>query len=169
MAIDNIRTAVPQRPMDTYSVSTPYGILTISNGGRTILFELYEDIHQSRHNTALFTYLQQLLKQGIARWNTDHLHVPGRDRTLSLRRGKTKLDLVYEHRGKLYECELKTSREIGLDTTAQQLKEMAKHCENLTVLVPRGCIEDMATVLHLINLAHQIRVAPYDMTEDNGD
>lgn len=152
----------PARPMDTYTVSTPYGTVTISDGGRTITFELYSDIRQSTHNAALFAYLQKLLKQGVTRYNIDHLNLVGRDRTLSLARGKAKLDLVYEHQGKLYECELKTSREIGLDLTAQQLIELVKHCEHLIVLVPRGCIEEMATILHMINLDHRIAIQPYD-------
>lgn len=157
-----IETPTPRRPMDTYTVSTPYGTVTISDGGRTVTFELYSDIRQSRHNTALFAYLQHLKKQGITQYNTDHLNVPGRDKRLSLTRGKAKLDLVYLQAGKTYECELKTSREIGLDLTAIQLKEFAKYCEHLIVLVPRGCIEEMSTILHMINLDHRITIQPYD-------
>lgn len=148
--------------MDTYTVSTPYGTVTISDGGRTVTFELYSDIRQSRHNTALFAYLQQLIKKGITRFNTDHLNLTGRDKSLSLIRGKAKLDLVYENKGKIYECELKTSREIGLDVTAIQLKEFVKHCEHLILLVPRGCIEEASTILHMINLSHHIAIQPYD-------
>lgn len=166
MVYAEIEAPTPARPMDTYTVSTPYGTVTISDGGRKVSFELYSDIHQSRHNTALFAYLQQLKKQGVIRYNTDHLNIVGRDRTLGLKRGKAKLDLVYEFRGKTYECELKTSREIGLDLTATQLTEFAKHCERLIVLVPRGCIEEMATILHMINLDHRIAVQPYDSVED---
>ena len=72
-----IETPTPARPMDTYSVSTPFGIVTISDGGRKITFELYSDVRQSRHNTALFTYVQYLLKSGLTRFNTDHLNIPG--------------------------------------------------------------------------------------------
>ncbi|GAI83458.1 unnamed protein product, partial [marine sediment metagenome] len=68
--------------------------------------------------------------------------------------------------GKLHECELKTSREIGLDITAIQLKELAKHCEQLTVLVPRGCMEEMSTILNMINLVRLITIQPYDSFED---
>jgi len=166
MVYQQIETPMPARPMDTYTVSTPYGIVTISDGGRTVTFELYSDIRQSRHNTALFTYVQHLLKTGLTRFNTDHLKVPGRDRTLSLTRGKAKLDLAYIKNGKLYECELKTSREIGLDLTAIQLKEFVKYCERLILLVPRGCIEEMSTILHMINLDRQIAIQPYDSLED---
>jgi len=152
----------PQRPMDTYTVSTPFGTVIISDGGRKVSFELYSDIRQSRHNQALFTYIQQLGKQGVTQFNTDHISIAGRDRRYSLSRGKAKLDLVYVKNDKTYECELKTSREIGLDITAIQLRELAKHCERLTVLVPRGCIDEMATILQMINLSQRVAIAPYD-------
>ena len=166
MVYPRIETPTPTRPMDTYTVSTPYGTVTISEGGRKVTFELYSDIRQSRHNQALFAYLQHLKKQGVTRFNTDHLNLAGRDRTLSLTRGKAKLDLVYVQRGKTYECELKTNREIGLDLTARQLIELAKHSEHLIVLVPRGSMEEMSTILHMINLDHQIAIQPYDSFED---
>ena len=166
MVYPGIETPTPARAMDTYTVSTPYGTVTISDGGRKVTFELYSDIRQSRHNTALFAYLQQLKKQGVTQYNTDHLNLAGRDKTLSLTRGKAKLDLVYVQRGKTYECELKTNREVGLDITAQQLTELAKYCEHLIVLTPRGSMEDMATILHMINLDHRIAVQPYDEFED---
>jgi len=156
----------PGRPMDTYTVSTPFGTVIISDGGRKVAFELYSDIRQSRHNQALFTYIQQLLKQGVTQFNTDHITIAGRDRRFSLTRGKSKLDLVYVQDGQTYECELKTNREVGLDITAIQLKELAKHCERLIVLVPRGSMEEMTTILHMINLDHHIAVAPYDGSQD---
>lgn len=164
-----IRLEAPTAAMDTYSVSTPYGTLTISQGGRHIAFDLYSDVRQSRHNAALFSYLQQLRKQGITRWNTDHIKVVGRDRLLPLTRGKAKLDLVYYWRGKLFECELKTSREIGLDVTARQLTELAKHCENLVLLVPTGCLDEAATITHMINLDHQLTISPYDYFGEEED
>ncbi len=161
-----IETPTPTHPMDTYTVSTPYGTVIISDGGRRVVFELYSDIRQSKHNTALFTYISQLQKQGVTQFNTEHITIAGRDRRLSLTRGKAKLDLVYVKNGKTYECELKTSREVGLDRTAQQLQEYAKHCEHLILLVPRGCIEDANTILNMINLQHRIAVQPYDSFED---
>ena len=156
----------PSRPMDTFTVSTPYGTVTISDGGRTVTFELYSDIRQSRHNAALFAYLQHLKKQGVTRYNLDHLNLAGRDKSLSLTRGKAKLDLVYVQQGKTYECELKTNREVGLDLTAQQLIELAKHTEHLIVLVPRGSMGEMITILQMINLTHRIAVQPYDEFEN---
>ncbi|MBA7572898.1 hypothetical protein ES708_14685 [subsurface metagenome] len=152
--------------MDTYTVSTPFGTVIISNGGRKVAFELYSDIRQSRHNQALFTYIQYLQKQGVTQFNNDHISIAGRDKRLSLARGKARLDLVYVHGGKTYECELKTSREVGLDLTAIQLGELAKYCEHLIVLVPRGKTEEMATILSMINLQHRITIQSYDDFED---
>lgn len=165
---NQIETQTPHKAMDTYTVSTPYGTVIISDGGRKVAFELYSDVRQSRHNAALFTYIQQLLKRGVTQFNTDHITIAGRDRRLRLNRGKARLDLVYIYEGKTYECELKTNREIGLDLTAQQIREFVKHCEHLIVLVPRGSMEEMATILHMINLDHHVAVQPYDNT-DNKD
>jgi hypothetical protein len=161
-----IRLDQPHAPMDAYTLSTPFGTVTISEGGRKVTFDLYSDVRQSRHNVALFGYIQQLRKKGVTQFNSDHIQIVGKDRRLSLVRGKAKLDLVYYFRGKQYECELKTSREIGLDVSARQLTELAKHCENLILLVPRGCLEEAATITNMINLDHKLTIQPYDEVED---
>ena len=153
---------------DTYAVSTPYGIVYISDSGRKITFQLHEDVRESIHHKALFGYVQQLRKRGIVKYNVAHLDLPGLDKSLNLRRGKAILDLAYEYRGKLYECELKTHREIGLDRTAQHLTELARYSENLIVLVPRGAMEEMRTILGMINLIDQVKVDCYDSQEDEG-
>ncbi|MBA7587276.1 hypothetical protein ES708_29301 [subsurface metagenome] len=162
-----ISQPAPRRPMDTYTVSTPFGTVIISDGGRKVAFELYSDIRQSRHNQALFTYIQQLLKQGVTQYNVDHIALAGSDRRLSLQRGTARLDLVYTWQGTTYECELKTSREVGLDLTARQLKELAKYCEHLVLLVPRGCIEEARTIVTMINLDQNISIRPYDSSEED--
>jgi hypothetical protein len=168
--MENKSLPLPQiRPQDAYSLSTPYGVVTIAHDGRSITFELFSDVRQSIHNTALFNYLQRLKQQGITRYNTDHLNIKGRDRTLSLDRGKARLDLVYEQRGKLIECELKTRREIGLELTARQLTELVKRCENLQLLVPRGCTEEAAIILNMLNLDHRITIVAYDYVEEGED
>ncbi|MBA7552711.1 hypothetical protein ES705_45283 [subsurface metagenome] len=127
MAYQEIETPAPARPMDTYTVSTPFGTVIISDGGRKVAFELYSDIRQSRHNQALFTYIRQLQKQGVSQFNTDHITIAG---------------------------------------TAIQLKELAKHCERLIVLVPRGKMEEMSTILHMINLDQCTAIEPYDSFDD---
>src|SRR3972149_10025276 len=152
-------------PQDTYSLATPYGIVTISNGGRRVEFELFSDVKQSVHNTALFGYLQRLRQCGITRYNSDHVYIRGRDRTLDLTRGKARLDLAYEDKGRIMECELKTRRELGLETTAIQLKEFVKHCEHLQLLVPRGCLEEAATILGMLNMDSRVTIVPYDYVE----
>jgi len=164
--MDGVGFSQRRQPIDAYSVSTPYGVVTVSDGGRTVTYQLYPDVRQSKHNVALFAYVQELRKRGITRFNTDHLNLTGRDRTLALTRGKAKLDLVYEDKGRIYECELKTSREIGLDVTAQQLTEFAKQCEHLWLLVPQGCLEEAATIVNMINITPKISIIPYDYRED---
>ena len=153
---------------DTYAVSTPFGVVYIADSGRKITFQLHDDVRESSHTKALFGYVQQLRKRGIVKYNVAHLDLPGLDKSLNLRRGKAILDLVYEHRGKLYECELKTHREIGLDRTAQHLTELARHSQNLIVLVPRGGMEEMTTILTMINLRDRIAVDSYHWQEDEG-
>jgi hypothetical protein len=159
--------ATPTKFADAYSLATPYGTVTVSQGGRSVAFELYSDVRQSMHTSALFSYLQRLRQKGVSRFNTDHIHINGRDRTLDLNRGKARLDLIYEQHGKLVECELKTRREIGLEVTAQQLIELTKHCERLHLLVPRGCLEEAATILGMLNLDHKIIIEQYDFLEED--
>jgi len=159
----------PGEAMDETAISTPFGTVVISKGGRQITFSLYSDVRQSRHNVALFGYVQRLIKGGVTRFNADHIRVVGRDRTLALTRGKAKLDLVYYRNGKVYECELKTSREIGLDVTAIQLTELCRHVDDLTLLIPRGRLEEANTVCGLINLSHKITLEAYDGLDEDGD
>lgn len=159
----------PGATMDDYSIPTPFGMVTISRGGRRVTYDLHPGIKQSRHNVALYGYIERLLKDGVTRLNTSHIRVRGRDKTLSLTRGKAKLDLVYYRQGRVYECELKTSREIGLDVTAVQLTELCRHVDELTLLVPRGRLEEAHTIVQLINLKHQITIVPYDGTDADED
>ena len=167
MVYDSITYKQPGRRGDTYAVSTPYGVVYISDSGRKITFQLHDDVRESIHNKALFTYVQQLRHRGIVKYNVAHLDLPGLDKSLDLHRGKAILDLVYYHRGKLYECELKTHREIGLDRTAEQLTEFCKYCQNLIILVPRGGMEEMSTILSLINLADSATVDCYDLPSED--
>ncbi len=159
----------PGATMDEYAVSTPFGTVTISQGGRRITYDLHPGIKQSRHNVALFSYVERLIKSGVTRLNTSHIRVRGRDKTLSLTRGKSRLDLVYHRNGKVYECELKTSREIGLDVTAIQLTELCRHVDDLTLLVPKGCLEEADTICKLINLRHKITIEAYDGLDQDED
>ena len=150
-------------------MATPYGMVNVTEDGRRITFQLWDDVRQSIHHKALFSYYQQLKKRGIERINVDHLDIVGLDRSLDLKRGKAKLDMVYQVRGKLTEIELKTHREVGLDITARQLSELARYCQNLIVVVPRIDTENMYTILDMIGLRQKITVDTYELLEDERD
>jgi len=157
------------RQTDGYHLSTPYGTLSILNEGRRIIFDLYSDVRESIHHKALFSYYQQLQYKGVTQINVDHIDLPGLDRTINLKRGNARLDLVYLHRGTVYEVELKTHREVGLDVTAIQLKELAKHCKHLIVVVPRRDVEDMNTILAMLKLEKAITVDSFEIYEKEGE
>lgn len=157
------------RRAEGYQVSTPYGTVTITDDGRRVSFELYPDVRQSIHHKALFSYYQQLVRRGINQINIDHLDLHGLDKSINLKRGKARLDMVYIHRGKLHELELKTHREVGLDVTARQITELARHCENLTLVVPRRDMEDMHTILAMLGLDKQILIDSFELLEDEGE
>jgi len=150
-------------------LSTPYAVVSVSQDGRRFTIQLWEDVRQSIHNKALFSYYQQLVKRGVLKVNCDHLDLRALDRSLDLARGKARLDLAYIHRGKLHEVELKTHREVGLDRTRIQLTELAPHCENLIVVVPRQDMEDMLTILAMIQLDKKVTVDTYEIYEEEGE
>jgi hypothetical protein len=149
-----------------YSISTPYGVISVTNDGRRVIFDLYDDVRQSVHNKALFSYYQALTKQGINRINIAHLNITGLDKKLKLNRGKAILDMVYMQRGHIVEVELKTRREVGLDRTRTQLEELVQYCENLVVVVPRHSMEEMHQILTLTGLEKRITVDSYELYED---
>lgn len=148
-----------------YRVSTPFGVVSILNEGRRIIFDLYPDVRQSIHHKALFTYVQSILKQGADRFNVSHLDLDGLDPDIDLRRGKARLDFVYFRAGKIYEVELKTHREIGLDVTGRQLFELAKNCEHLIIVVPLRDRENMRTVLQILEIQDKCTIDTYDVAD----
>lgn len=150
-----------------YVLATPYGTISITEDGRRITFQLYDDVRQSIHHKALFGYYQQLLKQGVASINVDHLDLPNLDRKLDLKRGKARLDLVYLKRGKIYEVELKTHREVGLEVTAHQLHELVPYCANLVVVVPRQDMIEMSRVIELIGLSPNVVIDTYELYDED--
>lgn len=135
-----------------FSISTPYGTITVRNGGREITFKMYDSISQSEHHKRLFNYVRWLYDQGVDRINCDHVNFDFLDRGVNLRRGQRILDVVYFRNGRIVECELKTKREIWLDRTIEQLKEMERHCENFVVLVPREETEKTRQLLQSVKL-----------------
>jgi hypothetical protein len=152
-----------------YSISTPYGVVTVSADGRRVTFQLYEDVRESIHSKALFSYYQTLRKKGVLQINLDHLDLPDLDKSLDLMRGKNRLDMVYIHRGRIHEVELETHRQIGIDQTRKQLQEFVKHCENLIVVVPRRDLENAYTIVDLIGLKGKLTIDTYEILEDEGE
>ena len=157
------------RQADGYKIGTPYGILSVSQDGRQVVFRLWDDVRQSIHNKALFSYYQALIKRGITKVNCDHLELPGLDRSIDLHRGKARLDIVYFDKGRIVEVELKTHREVGIDRTRLQLTEMVPHCQNLIIAVPRQDTENMNEVLVIIGLEKQVTVDAYDLYENESE
>jgi hypothetical protein len=152
-----------------YTLSTPYGIVRVSGDGRKVTFELYGDVRESIHNKALFSYYRKIVDLGATSINVDHLDLPGLDRSLNLKRGRHRLDMVYTLRGKLYEVELETHRQVGLNQTAEQLKEFAKLCENPFLVIPRRDMEDAMYILEALHIKDKIKLDFYDLREDEGE
>lgn len=152
--------------LDTFSLATPYGIVSISNKGRTIAFTMYDDIRHSEHNIALYNYIQQLKRRGLASFNNDHIAIPGANRALNLYRGKARLDAVYYLDGHIHEVELKTPAQLGLERTHKQLVELVKHCSNLILVVKRGDQEEASTILNLLGLETRVKVDTYEIYEE---
>ena len=170
---DHITPQTPPHPsarqavLEQYTIATPYGTLTIANHGRSITFNIYDDIRQSEHNVALYNYVQQLRRRGITNFNNDHIAIPGANRAYNLQRGKARLDLLYYHHGKIYEVELKTTQQIGTERTHMQLVELAKHTSNLILVVKRQDTEEARTILNMTNLDHHVKVDSYEIYEDD--
>lgn len=123
--------------MNQTSITTDYGVLRIFDGGRRIEYQLHDGVKSSLHHRHLMAYVNRLWDEGVDKINADHLSLDFFDRRINLNRGKRKLDLVYYRDGRIYECELKTSRECGLDKTYVQVKEQAFYCQNYILLVPQ--------------------------------
>jgi len=161
---------IPPRPGEHYTrITTPYGLVEIKNSGRTITYTLFGDIHTSTHHKALMYYYQKLLRRGITQINIAHLRLPGLDKTLDLKRGNAILDLAYTHRGRLYEVELKTSKELGEEDSAQQIEELARHCTNLVLAVPMAATQEAWTILTILKLTKDITLDAYDVPDDEGE
>jgi len=158
-----------QQALDHYTIATPYGSLTIANNGRTISFHIFDDIRQSEHNIALYNYVQQLKRNGITKFNNDHITIAGANRSYNLARGRAKLDLVYYHQARIFEVELKTTQQIGSERTHKQLVELDKHCHNLILVVKRQDTEEARTILNMINLDTRVKVDTYEIYEDEDE
>jgi len=150
----------------TITIATPYGQVLITDNGRTITFKLFSDLRQSEHNFYLFNYAQNIINQGVDRFNVDHIIIPTANSQVTLKRGKARLDMVYFREGKIYEVELKTAGHLGQDSTRTQLTELSTHCKNLILAVPDFLRDEAEQILSMLNLYHTIKVDTYPLTKE---
>lgn len=143
------------------SLETEYFTITLDGDGRGFHVRIADSIKSNPHHQALKRYFKKLVDSGITKYNVDHIGGKGRDRTLQLGRGNRRLDLVYMRDGILYECELKTPYECGLDRTWIQVREQAKHCDRLTLLVARSEITNVENIIKMVKIEN-VFVEPYD-------
>lgn len=150
-------------PPDAYTISTPYGQVIITDHGRSVTFHIWDDVKQSEHNAALFAYVEHLRQSGIERINADHISLPYLRPDIPLTRGDRRLDIVYFKGPHIYECELKTRRELGLEGTARHLRDLARLCENLVILVPLAEMEEARVILDMVGLSKDVRVDSWEV------
>lgn len=135
-----------------FEINTPYINVKVSPDGRHMSIDVNPHVRMTFHHQALHRYVHWLHSQGITRINADHISADFLDRGLDLRRGARRLDIVYYKGEKMYECEFKGPKEVGLNRTWVQIDEMARHCNVVTLLVPRDKMDFCNTQLeHLKN------------------
>ena len=144
-----------------YKLSNQYFTVYIENKGRRIVIELKSGVKASEHHTQLHRFVEKLHDSGVEHINADHISLPYLDDSISLWRGKRKLDCVYYKDGRIHECELKTPYEVGLTRTYEQLAEQLKHCENLILVTSRTAVENAKENLKLFKL-EGINIQTYD-------
>ncbi|MGD9640706.1 MAG: hypothetical protein AB7U37_05550 [Synergistaceae bacterium] len=144
-----------------YKLSNQYFTVYIENKGRRIVIELKSGVKASEHHTQLHRFVEKLHDSGVEHINADHISLPYLDDSISLWRGKRKLDCVYYKDGRIHECELKTPYEVGLTRTYEQLAEQLKHCENLILVTSRTAVENAKENLKLFKL-EGIKIQTYD-------
>lgn len=137
-------------PGKEFVLETPYMTIRVTPDGRHIELDMNENVKRSYHHDALKRYVAWLYNQGVERINADHVGYNFLDRTIDLRRGDRRLDIVYYKSKIMYECELKGPKEVGLSRTWEQVDDMARKCQTLTLLVPRDKIEFAKTCLETI-------------------
>lgn len=123
------------------TIQTPFFTIDIDEDGRGWHFRLDDSIKEKPHKKALLNYIVAMHERGAVHINADHCTFPYLDRNVKLNRGGRKLDCVYTYQHRVYECEIKTEREVGLNRTWEQVREQAKYCRQLTLLVPKKKVE----------------------------
>lgn len=142
-------------------IKTDYGTLTIYQSGRSIQWDINPNIKAPEHHNALRRYVEKLHDEGIENINCDHVTYPWINKQLPLARGNRRLDIVYYDRGRIFEVELKPARDVGINRTYVQLKEMMQHCENLIFLVPTSHKQVAEENIRLMKL-NRVTVDTYD-------
>lgn len=141
--------------------ATPYGWIEISRRGKSVSFNLFANMRPSAHDRALLNVVIQLYRAGVEDINADHLTLPFFDEGLDLPRGKRRLDFVYHHNGTLHECELLTRREVGLDRTWAQVRDLLRWCQHLELWVPKTDEANTHEVLTMLGLFGKLKVITY--------
>lgn len=126
---------------DDFVLTNDYLSIHVGSKGRKVVIELNDNIRKSPHTQALANYVKNLYNMGVEKINCDHVYFDFLDRSINLHRGDKRLDIVYFKNGRMYECELKGPREVGLERTYKQLETTTKHCDTVTLLVPRDKME----------------------------
>lgn len=142
-------------------IKNDYVTVSVYEDGKHIEIDIADGVKVLRHQTHLKAYVEKLWQSGITKLNADQISLPYLDKSINLKRGDKRLDLVYYKNGRIHECEFKTHRECGLDITYSQVKGQKKYCENFILLVPS---EDLIYVQDMINTLrlHGVTVTPYD-------
>lgn len=148
------------------TLATPYGEVIISEQGRSITYRLFSDLRHSEHNFYLFNYAQQIISSGVDRFNIDHLSLPNADKSIPLTRGKARLDMVYYRGMKIFEVELKTHTQLGVDHTRRQLIETTRYCKNLILVVPAYLRDEAEQLLQLLDLPAKIAIDTYPLVSE---
>lgn len=146
---------------DWIEIITPMRIFHISPDGREFHDHIHEGVKKSDHTNALVLFVQKLRDSGINKMNCDHVPFDFLDRGIDLRRGDRRLDVVYYKDGRMYECELKSPREVGLNRTWEQVKDMAKLCDTLTFVTATSQVEKAKEYINLFKLTNVV-VDVYD-------
>lgn len=137
---------------DSIKFDFEFGEIEFDPDYRGFHFRLDDGIKTNPHHKELRKYMNKLIKEGVTRYNVDHVSIGGRDKSISLNRGNRRIDLAYWQDGTFYECELKTAYEIGLNRIWDQIREQSKNCERLTLLVPSSEVANAESLVRMQKL-----------------
>ena len=147
--------------MSMQRIVTDKFIIEISDDNREIKIRLTGAAAKREHDKALYKVVNQIWEDGVDRINADHISLPFLDRSINLYRGDRRLDIVFYKGGRIYECEVKTAREIGEDRTYTQLRDMCQRCQNFKVYIPKEQEKHFIENLKLKGLSGVIRYDCY--------